>query len=76
MRPSAGIMCRAVIEILTRSMYVIMLIPRRRAKIVQRVCEGLRVAEVVGIIMFVSTVKGFAGECQISPSSVGKKIPC
>lgn len=43
---------------------------------VQRVCEGLRVAEVVGIIMFVSTVKGFAGECQISPFSAGKKIPC
>ncbi len=64
-------MCRAVIEILTRSIYVIMLIRKRRARMVQRVWEGLRVAEVVGIIRFVSTVKGFAGECQISPLLCG-----
>ncbi len=68
-------MCRAVIEILTRSMYVMTLIRKRRARMVQRVWEGLRVAEEVGIILFVSTVKGFAGECQISPSSVGRKFP-
>jgi hypothetical protein len=48
--PSAGIIWRAVTEMFTRSMYVTILIARRRARIVHRVREGGGVSAMAGDI--------------------------